>query len=75
MLTTNNPIKILLIVLYELFSLCKTRNLPEIFGLVHKNHVRYTIPTLNYQKRNQCHELSIIVFEMIQRNRSKNLGN
>lgn len=73
MLTTNNPIK-LLIVLYELLFLCKTRHLPEIFDLVHKNHVRYTVPTLNYQKPNQCHELNIMVFEMIQRNRSKNFG-
>lgn len=57
------------------FFFCKTRNLPEIFDLVHKNLVRYTVPTLNYQKRNQCLALNIIVFEMIRRrNRSKNLG-
>lgn len=49
-----------------------TRNLPEISVSVHRNHVRYTVPTLNYQTENQCHGLNIIAFEMIRRNRSRN---
>lgn len=72
MLTTNNPIKLINSFEETSFLFCKTRNLPEIFDLVHKSHVRYTVPTLNCQKQNQCHELNIIVFEMIRRNRSKN---